>query len=435
MKSSIIGLSINHQRHRGRVIAPYLTQIGLRRMSSQKDDEDDFCGFLEQKPGYSTAAVHVAQEPEKQGGAVVPPITMSSTFKFKSLTEPFNTYIYGRLGNPVRNTLEEVLAALEGGKIGFTFASGMGAISAVSLLLGKGDHLITSEDVYGGTYTLFSEFTPKLGVEVSMVDVSEPGVLEKTLKKNTKMVYFETPTNPSIKVIDIEETVKKVKKFDNKIMVVVDNTFLGSYLQRPLDFGADIVLYSLSKFMNGNSDVILGGVIVNDPAIGDRLRFIQRIVGIIPSPFDCYLVNRSLKTLAIRMERHKMTTLAIARWLECHPNIKEVMHPGLKSHKQRNIAKKQSTGHSGVFSFRHCGDVKVSEKLCTSLKIFTLAVSLGGHESLVQIPSQMTHKLVPDDVKKRLGITDEVIRVSVGLEDCEDLIEDLDQGLKIAFGK
>ncbi|XP_026739379.1 putative cystathionine gamma-lyase 2 isoform X2 [Trichoplusia ni] len=394
--------------------------------------DEDSCGFLPQKSGYATAAVHVAQEPEKQGGAVVPPITMSSTFKFKSLTEPLNNFIYGRLGNPMRDTLEQCLASLEGGKVGFAFASGMGAISATALLLNKGDHLISNEDVYGGTYTLFSEFIPRLGVEVTFIDMMDPNNLEKAIKKNTKMVYFETPTNPSIKVIDIEVTVKQVKKHGN-IMVVVDNTFLGSYLQRPLDFGADIVLYSLTKFMNGNSDVILGGAIVNDAGIAERLRFIQRIVGIIPSPFDCYLVNRSLKTLAIRMERHKVTSLAIAKWLYFHPQIRDVMHPGLETHMQQHIAKKQSTGHSGVFSFAHFGNLKNSEKLCAALKVFTLAVSLGGHESLIEIPSQMTHKLVPEDVKKRLGITDNVIRVSVGLEDYKDLIEDLEQALLVAF--
>ncbi|XP_026739380.1 cystathionine gamma-lyase-like isoform X3 [Trichoplusia ni] len=380
MRCFIISSSIQ-QCQCGRMISPYLAQIALRRMSSQKEADEDSCGFLPQKSGYATAAVHVAQEPEKQGGAVVPPITMSSTFKFKSLTEPLNNFIYGRLGNPMRDTLEQCLASLEGGKVGFAFASGMGAISATALLLNKGDHLISNEDVYGGTYTLFSEFIPRLGVEVTFIDMMDPNNLEKAIKKNTKMVYFETPTNPSIKVIDIEVTVKQVKKHGN-IMVVVDNTFLGSYLQRPLDFGADIVLYSLTKFMNGNSDVILGGAIVNDAGIAERLRFIQR---------------------------------------------------SLETHMQQHIAKKQSTGHSGVFSFAHFGNLKNSEKLCAALKVFTLAVSLGGHESLIEIPSQMTHKLVPEDVKKRLGITDNVIRVSVGLEDYKDLIEDLEQALLVAF--
>ncbi|CAH0592616.1 unnamed protein product [Chrysodeixis includens] len=424
---------INHKCHCGR-LTPYLAQMGLRRMSNQKDDEDGFAGFLKPVPGFATTAVHVAQEPENQGGAVVPPITMSSTFKFKSLTEPYNKFIYGRLGNPMRDTLEECLATLEGGKVGFTFASGMGAISATLLLLSDGDHIVTSEDIYGGTYTLFSEILPRLGIQVSFVDISEPEILDQAIRKNTKMVYFETPTNPCMKVIDIEATVKAVKK-RGKIMVVVDNTFLSSYLQRPLDFGVDIVVYSLSKFMNGNSDVIMGGAIVNDPEIADRLRLIQRILGVIPSPFDCYLVNRSLKTLSVRMKYHKKTTLAVAKWLHFHPDVREVMHPGLDFHEQYCISQKQTRGHSGVFSFRHYGDIKYSEKLCNSFKIFTLAVSLGGHESLVQIPSQMTHKLVPDDVKKRLGITDDMIRVSVGLENYEDLIDDLDQGFKKTFCK
>lgn len=390
-------------------------------------------GFLEQQPGFATIAIHAGQEPEKwNSAAVVPPITLSTTFKQPAPAE-HTGFEYGRSGNPTRNTLEECLAALEGGKHGFTFASGLGAMTTVAALLSKGDHIVSIDDLYGGSNRLLRQVVSRMGVDVSFIDFTVPGNLENALQENTKMLWLETPTNPNLKVIDIAEAVKVTKSRNQDIIIVVDNTFLTCYLQKPLIFGADIVIYSLTKYMNGHSDVVMGAAVVNDQAIAEKLRFLQNAMGIVPSPFDCYLVNRSLKTLALRMERHKESALTIAKWLEKHPKVTEVMHPGLTSHKQHDIAKKQMTGHSGVFSFKHTGGLKESRKFLSSLKVFTLAESLGGYESLAELPSVMTHASVPEKQRDELGITDALIRLSVGLEDVEDLIEDLDLAFTEAF--
>ncbi|KAI5644925.1 cys/Met metabolism PLP-dependent enzyme domain-containing protein [Phthorimaea operculella] len=246
------------------------------------------------------------------------------------------------------------------------------------------------------------------------------------------MIWLESPTNPCLKVVDIA-AITKLAKSKGDIIVIVDNTFLTPYLQRPLEFGADIVMYSLTKYMNGHSDVIMGAAVLNDDELEKKLRFLQNALGIVPSPFDCYLVNRSLKTLALRMEQHKKSSLVIAKWLENHPKVTEVLHPGMPSHPQYEIAKKQMSGHSGVFSFKHSGGLKESRKLLSSLKIFTLAESLGGYESLAELPSIMTHASVPEEQRAELGITDSLIRLSVGLEDVDDLVADLDQAFKAAF--
>ncbi|XP_021192439.1 cystathionine gamma-lyase [Helicoverpa armigera] len=389
-------------------------------------------GFLKQQPGFATVAIHAGQEPEKwNSAAVVPPITLSTTFKQPAPAE-HTGFEYGRSGNPTRNTLEECLAALEGGKHGFTFASGLGAITTVAMLLNQGDHIISIDDLYGGTNRLLRQVITRLGIEVTFTDITVPGNLEKAIQSNTKMLWLETPTNPNLKVVDIAAASKVVKEHGD-IIVVVDNTFLTCYLQKPLDFGADIVLYSLTKYMNGHSDVVMGSAATNDDALAEKLRFLQNAMGVVPSPFDCYLVNRSLKTLALRMERHKESALIIAQWLEKHPKVTEVMHPGLPSHKHYEIAKKQMTGHSGVFSFKHCGDLKESRKFLSSLKIFTLAESLGGYESLAELPSVMTHASVPEKQREELGITHSLIRLSVGLEDVEDLIQDLERAFSEAF--
>ncbi|XP_022821267.1 cystathionine gamma-lyase-like [Spodoptera litura] len=389
-------------------------------------------GFLKQKPGFATIAIHTGQEPEKwKSAAVVPPIVMSTTFKQPAPAE-HTGFEYGRSGNPTRNTLEECLAALDGGKHGFTFASGLGAMSTVVMLLSKGDHIVSIDDVYGGTNRLLRQVVTRMGIDVTFTDTTVPGNLEKAIQKNTKMLWLETPTNPNMKVVDIAAAVKTAKSLGD-IIVVVDNTFLTPYLQKPLDFGVDIVLYSLTKYMNGHSDVVMGAAVVNDEVIADKLRFLQNSMGIVPSPFDSYLVNRSLKTLALRMERHKESALVVAKWLESHPNVIEVMHPGLPSHKQYDITKKQTSGHSGVFSFKHAGDLKESRKFLSSLKVFTLAESLGGYESLAELPSLMTHASVPEKQREELGITHALIRLSVGLEDVEDLLADLDSAFKVAF--
>lgn len=389
-------------------------------------------GFLKQKPGFATIAIHAGQEPEKwNSAAVVTPIVTSTTFKQPAPAE-HTGFEYGRSGNPTRNTLEECLAALDGGKYGLTFASGLGATTTLVALLNHGDHIVSSDDVYGGTNRLLRQVVSRLGINTTFTDFTNIEKVKNAMQENTKMIWIETPTNPLLKVVDIEAIVK-IARSRGDIIVVVDNTFLTPYLQKPLDFGADIVMYSLTKYMNGHSDVIMGAAIVNDKAIGDKLRFLQNAMGIVPSPMDCYFVNRSLKTLALRMEHHKKSSLIIANWLEKHPKIVEVLHPGLPTHPQHEIAKKQMTGHSGVFSFKHSGGLKESRKFLSSLKVFTLAESLGGYESLAELPSVMTHASVPALQREELGITDSLVRLSVGLEDTEDLIEDLDQAFKAAF--
>ncbi|XP_075976395.1 cystathionine gamma-lyase-like [Anticarsia gemmatalis] len=387
-------------------------------------------GFLKPRRGFATTAIHSGQDPEKWSGAVIPPIVTSTTFK-RSVRD-HNGYIYGRSGNPTRQALEECLAKLDGGKYGMAFSSGLAATTTIVSLLRQGDHIISSDDLYGGTSRLFRDIIKGLGIEVTFADCTKAETLAREIKSNTKMVWVETPTNPILRVLDIAGICQLVKSFGS-IMVVVDNTFLTPYLQRPLDFGADIVMYSLTKYMNGHSDVVMGAAIVNNDDIAIRLRFLQKAMGAVPSPIDCYLVTRSLKTLSLRMEHHKKSSVIIAQWLKKHPKVTEVLHPGLPDHPQYNIAKRQTSGHSGVFSFRHTGGINESEALLSSLKVFTSAESLGGFESLAELPSTMTHLSVPDEKKAELGITDDLIRLSVGLEDIEDLVEDLDQAFKKAF--
>ncbi|KAL0901353.1 hypothetical protein ABMA27_006632 [Loxostege sticticalis] len=389
-------------------------------------------GFLKDKVGFASLAIHAGQDPEKwNSAAVVPPIVTSTTFKQPAPAE-HTGFEYGRSGNPTRNTLEECLAALDGGKHAVTFASGLATTNTIVALLNKGDHVLSCDDVYGGTNRLFRHVSTRQGIEVTFTDFTDLDKVKKAIQDNTKMIWLETPTNPLLKVLDIAAVVKEVKKRGD-IIVVVDNTFLTCYLQRPLDFGADIVMYSLTKYMNGHSDVIMGAAVLNDSALVQKLRFLQNAMGAVPAPFDCYLVNRSLKTLALRMQRHRTSSLAIAKWLQQHPKVTEVMHPGLPTHPQHEIAKKQTSGHSGVFSFNHSGGLKESRKFLSSLKVFTLAESLGGYESLAELPSLMTHASVPEQQRAELGITDSLIRLSVGLEDTEDLIEDLSQAFNASF--
>uniref|UniRef100_A0A2A4IWB3 cystathionine gamma-lyase n=1 Tax=Heliothis virescens TaxID=7102 RepID=A0A2A4IWB3_HELVI len=356
---------------------------------------------------------------------------MSSIYKQPGPDE-LKAHIYPRIGKQSRHTLEECLAALEGAKHCLTFASGTGAITTAIMLLKKGQHIVAMNDVYGGTHSLFSNIVSRMGIEVTYTDLSVSGNLEKSIKPNTKMVFFETPTNPVLKVIDIAAVAKAAKKHGD-IVVVVDNTFLTPYLQKPLKFGADIVLYSITKYLNGHTDIVMGAILVNDSKKADKLKYLQGVSGIVPSPFDCYMVNRSLKTLALRMERHKESGLLIAGWLDMHPKIVEVLHPGLPTHPNHVLARRQMCGHSGVFSFRHCGGLKESKKFLCALKVFTLTVSLGGYVSSAEIPSLMTHSFVPEKERLALGITNSLIRVSIGLEDVLDLIEDLDRALRIAF--
>lgn len=388
-------------------------------------------GFRAQPKGFATKAIHVGQDADQwKSRAVVPPISMSTTFKQFGPAQHAG-FEYGRSGNPTRDVLERCLASLDNGKYGLTFSSGLGVTTTVITMLSAGDHIVAGDDLYGGTNRLLRNVAMKMNIEVDFVDCTDLAKVEAAVKPNTKLFWIETPTNPLLKVIDIEAVSEVAHKFPG-VVVVVDNTFLSAYLQRPLDLGADVVMYSLTKYMNGHSDVIMGAAIMNDEALYAKLKFLQNAAGIVPSPFDCYLVNRSLKTLALRMERHKSNSLAIAKYLEKHPKVERVLHPGLPSHPQHQLAKKQTYGHSGIMSFYIKGGMKESTVFLQSLEVFTLAESLGGYESLAEVPSVMTHASVPAEQRAVLGITDNLIRLSVGLEDADDLIVDLKQALEKA---
>uniref|UniRef100_A0A1Q3F233 cystathionine gamma-lyase n=1 Tax=Culex tarsalis TaxID=7177 RepID=A0A1Q3F233_CULTA len=386
-------------------------------------------GFRAQPKGFATKAIHVAQDPEQWNSmAVVPPISMSTTFKQHGPAQHAG-FEYGRSGNPTRDVLERCLASLDNGKYGLTFSSGLGVTTTIITMLKAGDHVVAGDDLYGGTNRLLRQVAMKMNIDVDFVDTTNLAKVEAAVKPNTKLFWLETPTNPLLKVADIEAVGKIAHKFPG-VVVVVDNTFLSAYLQRPLDLGADVVMYSLTKYMNGHSDVIMGAAIMNDEALYERLKFLQNAAGIVPSPFDCYLVNRSLKTLALRMERHKSNSLAVAKFLEVHPKVERVLHPGLPSHPQHELAKKQTYGHSGIMSFYIKGGLEESSAFLKALQVFTLAESLGGYESLAELPSVMTHASVPAEQRAWLGITDGLVRISVGLEDVEDLIVDLKQALE-----
>ncbi|XP_055614945.1 cystathionine gamma-lyase [Toxorhynchites rutilus septentrionalis] len=399
-------------------------------MATQKASERqvDEHGFQVQPKGFATKAIHVGQEAEQWNSmAVVPPISMSTTFK-QSGPAQHAGFEYGRSGNPTRAVLEKCLAALDNGKYGLTFSSGLGVTTCLITMLKSGDHIVAGDDLYGGTNRLLRNVAQRMNIAIDFVDATDLTKIEAAVKPNTRLFWIETPTNPLLKVIDIEAVCKLAHKFP-EVVVVVDNTFLSSYLQRPLDLGADIVMYSLTKYMNGHSDVIMGAAVMNDESLYERLKFLQNATGIVPSPFDCYLVNRSLKTLSLRMERHRTNSLAIAQFLEKHPKVERVLHPGLTSHPQHELAKRQTYGHSGIMSFYIKGALNESTLFLKSLEVFTLAESLGGYESLAELPSIMTHASVPAEQRAVLGITDGLIRLSVGLEDVEDLIADLEQAL------
>jgi len=385
--------------------------------------------------GFGTKAIHVGQEPEKWDmNQVVPIISLSTTYKQDRPGEP-KGHDYSRAGNPTRDVLQENLAALENGKYCRVFASGLAASMSMANILKSGDHIVCSDDVYGGTQRYFRRVSiPQHGLKVDFVDLTNLEDLKKALKKETKMVWFESPSNPLLKVVDIAAVAEIVKKFNEDILIVVDNTFMSPYFQKPLNSGADVVVHSITKYINGHSDVVMGAAITNSAAIDEHLFFMQLAVGAVPSPFDCYLVNRGIKTLHLRMKAHSENALEAAQWLEKDPRIERVLYPALPSHPQHEIHKKQTTGMSGMISFYMKGGLKESRTFLSSLKIFTLAESLGGYESLAELPSIMTHASVPEEDRRALGITDNLIRLSIGCEDKADLIADLDQALRAATG-
>jgi cystathionine gamma-lyase len=396
----------------------------------QKQDASSH-GFLPSFQHFATQAIHAGQEPEQWNSqAMVPPISLSTTFK-QGAPGQHSGFDYSRSGNPTRNCLEKAVAALDGAKYSLAFASGSAATVMITHLLKTGDHIICMDDVYGGTNTYFSNVASEFGLKISFVDCSQTKLLEAAITPETKLVWVETPTNPCLKMIDIEACAHIVHKHGD-IILAVDNSFMSAYFQRPLALGADICMYSATKYMNGHSDVVMGLVSVNSEDLHSRLRFLQNSLGAVPSPVDCYLCNRGLKTLHIRMEKHFKNGMAVAQFLESNPRVEKVIYPGLTSHPQHELAKRQCTGCPGMISFYIKGTLQHAETFLKNLKVFTLAESLGGFESLAELPAIMTHASVPKNDRDILGISDTLIRLSVGVEDEKDLLEDLEQALKAA---
>merc|ERR1712002_237169 len=387
--------------------------------------------YRENDQHFATKALHAGQEPEQWNSmAVVPPISLSTTFK-QDAPADFKKYEYGRSGNPTRDVLEQCLASSDGAKHAMTFASALAATTALTHILSAGDHIVSMDDVYGGTNRYFRKVASRMNIETSFVDATDPSKIEAAIRPNTKMVWIETPTTPTLKVVDIRAVADITKKHKD-IFLVVDNTFESAYFQRPLELGADVSYYSLTKYMNGHTDVIMGSVSLNDDVLHERLRFLQNAIGPVPSPFDCYLVNRSLKTLKIRMEEHQRNSLAVGKWLEKHPCVESVRHPGLPSHPQHQLVLKQQYGHSGMLSFYIKGGLEESNNLLSALKVTTLAESLGGYESLAELPYSMTHASIEEKERVALGVTENLVRLSIGLENVADIIADLDQALRTA---
>ncbi|MCU1289652.1 MAG: Cys/Met metabolism PLP-dependent enzyme [Acidobacteria bacterium] len=376
--------------------------------------------------GFSTTAIHAGNEPDPTTGSVTVPIYQTSTYAQDALGK-HKGYEYARTQNPTRSALETNIAALEGARFGYAFASGMSATDAVLKLVKGGDHVILGDNTYGGTYRLFSRVLVNYGIEFDLVDTSDASNLEKAFKPNTKMVFVETPTNPIMSVTDLQAVSDVSHAHGAK--VVCDNTFMSPYLQRPMEFGVDIVVHSTTKYLNGHSDSVGGFVALNDEEDAKWIQFIQNSVGAILSPFDSFLVLRGTKTLAVRMEAHDKNGRAVANFLTEHPGIQKVYYPGLASHPQHELAKRQQKGFGGMVAFE-TGSLDNARKVLEGVKVCTLGESLGGVETLISHPATMTHASVPAEKRASLGITDGLVRISVGIEDIEDIIEDLDQALR-----
>jgi cystathionine gamma-lyase len=381
--------------------------------------------------GFDTRAIHGGQEFDPTTGAVITPIYATSTY---AQTAPgvHKGFDYGRSHNPTRYAYERAIANLEGGSAGFAFASGLAATATALELIPAGSHVVSTNDLYGGTYRLFERVRrDSAKLDFTYVDMSDPNALRDAMRPNTKMIWVETPTNPLLKLVDLAQVAEIATK--HKALSVADNTFASPWIQRPLEFGFDIVIHSATKYLNGHSDVISGiAVVGNDNDLRDRLTFLQKAVGAIQSPFDSFLAHRGLKTLGIRMQRHCANAQLIATWLEKHPKIERVFYPGLPSHPQHALAQKQMRGNGGMISAVVKGGLEPAKLMLSHCEVFTLAESLGGIESLIEHPAIMTHASIPEDVRKKAGLDDGLIRLSVGIENPEDLIGDLESALNRA---
>lgn len=375
--------------------------------------------------GFSTIAIHAGNDPDPTTGAVSVPIYQTSTYAQEGLGR-HKGFEYARTQNPTRSALEKNIAALENARFGFAFASGMSAIDATLKLVKAGDHVILGDNTYGGTFRLFNRILSNYGVEFDLADTSDINNLEGAFRSNTKMVFVETPTNPVMTVTDLKAVADLAHGQGAK--VVCDNTFMSPYFQRPIDHGVDIVVHSTTKYLNGHSDSVGGFVALNDEADAEWIGFVQNSIGAILSPFDSFLVLRGTKTLAVRMEAHDKNGRIVANFLAEHPKVQKVYYPGLAAHPQHELAKRQQTGFGGMVSFE-TGSLQNAAKVLESVKLCTLGESLGGVETLISHPASMTHASVPAETRSRLGITDGLVRISVGIEDVEDILEDLDQSL------
>lgn len=380
---------------------------------------------------FTTKAVHVGEKPDFKKGQsadVVTPIHLSSTYAKKDCKALDQGYEYSRTGNPTREVLEKKLAALENAEFALAFSSGVAAETTLLLsLLKSGDHIIAFEDIYGGTQRLFDSVLPKFGVKTTFVDATDINNIKKNIKPETRLFWMETPTNPLLRICDIKEISRLAAQ--RNIITVVDNTFMTPFFQNPLDLGADIVVHSATKYLGGHSDVIAGAIVLSDKDYYEMIKSHQNSVGAVLSPFDSYLLLRGLKTLSVRMERHQYNAVKIAEFLSTHPKVRRVSYPGLSGHPQHELAKRQMSGFGGMLSFVIDGQPQDVEKFLKQLSLFSFAVSLGGVESLIAVPGLMLHSVMKDEDKERVGLTDTLVRVSVGIEDAEDLISDISGAL------
>ena len=372
--------------------------------------------------GFSTRAIHAGQEPDPTTGAIMTPVYLTSTY-VQSSPGVHKGWEYSRTHNPTRKAFENCLASLEEGKHGFAFASGCAATTTILHMLKQGDHVIANDDMYGGTFRLFDKVLRHNGLDFTYTNLTDAENFKKALKPNTKMVWLETPTNPTLKLVDIRKISKMAH--EKNILVVVDNTFMSPYFQRPISLGADMVVHSATKYIGGHSDLVSGAVVTNSDEIAEKLAFLSNSMGGIQSPFDAFMCLRSLKTLPIRMKAHAESALAVAQFLEKHPKIEKVLYPGLSSHPQHGLAKDQMLGMGGMITLFMKGSISEARVLLENVKLFSLAESLGGVESLIEHPAIMTHASVPVENRKALGIDDTLVRLSVGLEDLDDLLGDL----------
>lgn len=374
---------------------------------------------------FSTKAIHAGQSADPATGATIVPIYQTSTFTQEGIGE-HKGFEYSRSGNPTRKALEENMGALENGKYGLAFSSGLAAEHAILAVLNPGDHVVAMRDMYGGTYRLFEKvFAPK-GIGFTYVD-AQPGSFRDAINSKTRMIWIETPTNPLLQIVDIGSLAEICREKD--ILLVADNTFATPYFQNPLDLGAELVVHSTTKYLGGHSDVIGGAVVTSNQEWYEKVKFLQNAAGGVPSPFDCWLTLRGIKTLAVRMKQHEQNAFALARYLQEHKKVKEVIYPGLPEHPGHDLARRQMSGFGGMVSIKIFGGFEEANSIMKRLKVFSLAESLGGVESLANYPAVMTHGSIPAEMRQKIGVTDDLIRLSVGIEDAEDLMADLDAAL------